>query len=234
MGFGSSFLNSFGGGVGSGITTGVNNHLRYTDKKLFGGALGIDKANSYYLYEDTYNSATANLRAAADNASYALGKQKEALLANGYNPLLAIGDYQPPTSANGHAIAQSQGGGSADFQTDLRKEQIKAAKADVKTAQAEARLATATSALEVEKAKIELEAITDDDYRIEVDGKDTNPTRSVMRSMIRNSIERSAYTNSREHAIAEDAVNAIHGGSSAMQGFQAYENARNIRRWRVK
>lgn len=163
--------------------------------------------------------------------------QKEGLKAAGYNPLLALGygNVQSPSlSANAYPTdVAGRSGSSVDIaKTQMSHAAAKIAKSEAVTAAAEARLAESTSALEAEKADIELEAIRDEDYHVDVDGKDSNPTRTSMRQMIRNSIERSAYTNSREHAIAEDAVNAIHGGSSAMQGFQALENARNIRRWR--
>lgn len=159
---------------------------------------------------------------------------RQGLEAAGYNPLLAVGNTNSPTVSAQSAslpdfVSSARSGALLSAQSREAKASADIAQSDAQTAKAEAKLAQATSALDAEKANIELEAIRDDNSHIDVDGKDSNPTRSTMRKMYRNSIERSAYTNSREHAIAEDAVNAIHGGSSAASGYQAFQRAQSLR-----
>lgn len=69
---------------------------------------------------------------------------------------------------------------------------------------------------------------------VEVDGKPTykssamdNPKFRRMVEKLENQIERDKYINSKEHAIYEDGINAIHGIN---QGASAYESWRNGRR----
>lgn len=146
---------------------------------------------------------------------------REGLEAAGYNPLLAINNGVPaPTSGLSSVSAPNIDPVSAVMakkQMDLLKSQTEKVKAEASIAHAEASSAMSQAALNKEYADMELEALKDEDYKVLVNGKDTNPTRSEYRQMIRNGIQRRRYTNSREHAITEDAVNAIHGGTSAFE-----------------
>ena len=154
------------------------------------------------------------------------------LEAAGYNPLLAVNQGMSTPSAGLSSVSAPNidpvSALMAKKQADLLKSQNEKVKAEASIARAEASSAMSQAALDKEYADMELEALKDEDYKVLVNGKDSNPTRSDYRQMIRNDIQRRRYTNSREHAIAEDAVNAIHGGSSA---FQSMSSAR--RNWRL-
>lgn len=220
MGFFSSFSGSLGGGVGSGLTTGINNHLRYVDRNFLGGMLGIDDANSTYLYEDTYNSALANYNAQADSMGRLVKAQRAALVDNGYNPLLAIGGVEHPSAFSGQAISPSFGGGSADYNEDVREANIKLLKEQTNIARSEAASARAQSKADISAARLDREL---DDARLEalqsLDYDSDSKTRVDFKQAYRNAIERDRFVNSREHAVAEDAVNLIHGGSSAFSNI---------------
>lgn len=129
MGFWSSFAGSAGSGIGSGLTTGINSWIRGLDRDFLGGALGIDKYNSEFLKQDTYDSAYSNARASSDAFvkfyPSIVKTQRKALEGAGYNPLLAVsnGLSSPMSAFSGSAIAPSSGSGG-DFTSDaVRKKQ---------------------------------------------------------------------------------------------------------------
>lgn len=160
--------------------------------------------------------------------------QKQGLISAGYNPMLAVTQGMHVPSVGGSSVSAPNINFNSAFssakQRDLLDAQRNQVEAQTDILRAEASSAKSQAALDKEYSEMELEALKDDDHKVLVDGKDSNPTRSDYRQMIRNDIQRRRYTNSREHAIAEDAVNAIHGGTSA---YQAYEQGRSIRRQRL-
>lgn len=147
---------------------------------------------------------------------------REGLVAAGYNPLLALGGVSNAPTVSGTSIGSPSidAVGSAK-EGALLGAVVGKALADKKTAQAEAEATTSESEArktEAELAQEEAQARLDALRGVtEVSGDSS--ARSALRREYVNSLERSAYTNSKEHAIAEDAVNAIHGGSSAFQAI---------------
>ena len=156
---------------------------------------------------------------------------RDGLESAGYNPMLAVTQGIHPPSVGGSSVSAPSIDINSALQShkqrkllDAQREQVNA---QTSILRAEASSAKSQAALDKEYAEMELEALKDEDYKVLVNGQDSNPTRSEYRQMIRNDIQRRRYTNSREHAMAEDAVNAIHGGTSA---YESFERARMSRR----
>lgn len=201
MGF---FASALGGAAGAGgglLSSVLGSALQYHfNTKL------MDHA--YTLNQKALTDSPSSLRAGLEKANF--------------NPLLALGGVgNAPTVTSG-----SMGSHPTDFVSSAKEGAMFGAVlgkaiADKKTAEAEADASKAESGARKAEAKLaEAEAET----RISaLEGISEFSAESSARAAIRreyiNSLERAAYTNSKEHAIAEDAVNALHGGSSAFQSL---------------
>lgn len=240
MDFVDSIMSLGSGLIGGLAQTGLNMWQSAYQTKLNKSAAGYNVYLGEYLMD---KQREMNLGLVHDTPSAYMSGLKEA----GVNPMLVISSGIPnaPTvsSAQGSMVAPSAPNLSGVVNTALQASKavsdVRQANADAKIAEGDAKSADAESKarieqakadsaeakLDREKSKLELDALNDDDgiTSWSSDGGKTfkDTTRHSYRQMIRNDIERRRYTNSREHAIAEDTVNAIHGGSSAYQSFTA-------------
>lgn len=181
-----------------------------------------------------YNSALQYeyaQRYAENNPSW----QRKGLENAGYNPLLAISSgVASPFGGNvDGSISHAFGDGtSASFDASAfarNKYALRAEKAETEAIEAESDATQAASAYEAELDRLRLDALRDmDSYDAD------SPTRLDFKQAFKNGIQRDRYVNSREHAVAEDAVNAIHGGSSAFSniahGMRALRERQSRRR----
>lgn len=164
--------------------------------------------HAYFLNQKSLQESPSSARAGLEKA--------------GFNPLLAIGGVGNSPTVSGSSV----GSFPTDFVGSAKEGAMFGAVlgkaiADKKTAEAEADASKAEAGARKAEAKL---AEAEADTRLSaLDGitefSAESSARAAIRSEYINSLERAAYTNSKAHAIAEDAVNAIHGGSSAFQSI---------------
>lgn len=175
-------------------------------------------------HQDTLNKANYHYQMTQGPSLY-----RQGLEAAGYNPLLALGNLPSGSmgAVSGSSVSAPQVHSSAmSNYTALKQSRIldseaSIAKSEAASAKAQSEADIAASKLERELDEARLEAFRDGETRFyDSQGKELPyTTRLEFQQAYKNAIERDRYTNSREHAIAEDAVNAIHGGSSAFSNI---------------
>lgn len=158
---------------------------------------------------------------------------RQGLEAAGYNPILAVngganGDYGTVSAS---PVSAPQGVSTSFSASEFMKGKnaSKLAEAEVATAQANAESAEAQATSAKASAYVALREADVEGSKLSIEndllnGVDDNPVAETKyaqdyRQYLKNSLERARFTDSKEHAIAEDTINAIHGGSSAFANF---------------
>lgn len=190
------------------------------------GSLGEGLLNQHFARQQADYTSALNYKYAQQSALELPSLQRQGLERAGYNPLLAVmnGGVAAPMMGNGSsAMSHVTGSGTGGFDADAfgaSKQSMRLHRALADTAVADAASAKAMSKADIASARLEREL---DDARLEalqsLDYDSDSKTRSEFKQAYRNAIERDRYVNSREHAVAEDAINAVHGGSSAFSNI---------------